>query len=546
LAAGLESAARLAASRLQVAGAPAGGNGSPLRDMAAIDLMRGVQQAAGAAAEEFRASWRAQSSGALQAHHVAHLPPRLAPGAAEVLHQWADRIGSIHHHGLPPQTWPAAGSLARRASEALRDLAERIGSDAPRAAAPWLSQAAGARPLRASEVLRLWSESMSRQEEGPFGTQGSAHGAVPQSPVVPHPAVPPQSPDIRATARPAVSEQEPPASARWTTVPALVADGNVALGLPAGATWFHVLGMESQPFDADLMKVQLEAGLADLDETTASGLLQMTQTVTVQCLEKLERLLIQFPPEHESHLAVSATLRHAQDSYFRQLADAQAAIGRFHEQLDLRRAEILKSIGLSAAADWRTNLRMPAAANGAASFDAWWADAAAALGRAGGLTPKNILLVEQRLNQYLREAQTAVDDLTSRAEQGMSAAEQQFIKKFIDRQWSMCRDEIASMRHQVDSLWKRLSDPEQRQEALRWMKASGSRPYEVLGLGGPPWSEGEINKAYKKLALKVHPDRIQHPDPIQQEAEKAIATRAMAMLTEAREILLDYVKSARP
>ena len=62
--------------------------------------------------------------------------------------------------------------------------------------------------------------------------------------------------------------------------------------------------------------------------------------------------------------------------------------------------------------------------------------------------------------------------------------------------------------------------------------------YQILGLSGPPSSEADIKKAYRKQSMKWHPDKHQ-----QNKDSKARATTTFKRLNEANQVLNDtYAK----
>jgi curved DNA-binding protein CbpA len=62
--------------------------------------------------------------------------------------------------------------------------------------------------------------------------------------------------------------------------------------------------------------------------------------------------------------------------------------------------------------------------------------------------------------------------------------------------------------------------------------------YQILGLSGPPSSEADIKKAYRKQSMKWHPDKHQ-----QNKDSKARATTTFKRLNEANQVLSDtYAK----
>ena len=79
-------------------------------------------------------------------------------------------------------------------------------------------------------------------------------------------------------------------------------------------------------------------------------------------------------------------------------------------------------------------------------------------------------------------------------------------------------------------------------EAQRKHKASSRSPdlYKVLGIveGGPRASEDDIRKAYKKSAMKWHPDRFASKSAAEQEK----ASEQFKIISDALDVLTDPVR----
>ena len=72
----------------------------------------------------------------------------------------------------------------------------------------------------------------------------------------------------------------------------------------------------------------------------------------------------------------------------------------------------------------------------------------------------------------------------------------------------------------------------------RATRETGINPYQVLGVA-MSCSSSEIKSAYRKLALKYHPDKTS------QDLEKAVSEGLFKIVSEAYSVLSDHEKKAK-